>query len=296
MSSELTATLAFARGRDTVRGMNAEKYTVSTDEKGVKLLDFLAQRLGISRNAAKGLLNARHVFVNRKRIWMARHELRVRDEVEIVPHDSKPASTSIATLYEDDDYLVVNKPAATLSNGPRSLEERLQKQAQASWPCCVHRLDKDTTGCLLLAKNAAALEKGMQLFKRHDVRKAYRALVMGLIKEEEQTVKAPVGGERAVSHLRVLDSNREASHLSIRIETGRTHQIRKHVAGLGHPVIGDRQYGSRSKHSAKLVKVGRQMLHAYDLQLKNPISGERIRARAPLPHDFRRTLRLYGLT
>ena len=84
--------------------------------------------------------------------------------------------------------------------------------------------------------------------------------------------------------------------MEAKLETGRTHQIRKHLAGMGHPVIGDRQYGSRSKHSEKLTKVGRQMLHAYGLQLKNPISGGLIRAKAPLPHDFRRTLRLYGLT
>ncbi|MDP6629962.1 MAG: RluA family pseudouridine synthase [Kiritimatiellia bacterium] len=276
--------------------MDAERYTVSNEEKGVKLLDFIAQRLGISRNAAKGLLNARHVFVNRKRIWMARHPLRARDVVEIVPHDSRPTKSSISTLYEDDDYIVVNKPAATLSNGPRSLEERLQRQEQSNWPCCVHRLDKDTTGCLLLARHEDALEQAMQLFKRHDVNKVYRALVAGTVKPEEQTIRTPIGDESAVSHVRVLDSTREASHVSVRIETGRTHQIRKHLAGLGHPVIGDRQYGSRSKHSEKLTKVGRQMLHAYGLQIKNPVSGGLIRAKAPLPHDFRRTLRLYGLT
>ncbi len=276
--------------------MDGERYTVSNEEKGITLLDFLSQRLGISRNAAKGLLNARHVFVNRKRIWMARHPLRARDVIEIVPHDSRPTGRSIATLYEDDDYLVVNKPAATLSNGPRSLEERLQRQAQSNWPCCVHRLDKDTTGCLLLARHEDALEQAMQVFKRHDLNKVYRALVMGTVTPEEQTITSPIGAENAVSHVRVLDSNREASHVSVRIETGRTHQIRKHLAGLGHPVIGDRQYGSRSRHSEKLTKVGRQMLHAYGLQLKSPISGQLIRAKAPLPHDFRRTMRLYGLT
>ncbi|MBL7077065.1 MAG: RluA family pseudouridine synthase [Kiritimatiellae bacterium] len=276
--------------------MDAERYTVSDEEKGTKLVNFLAQRLGISRNAAKGLLNARHVFVNRKRIWMARHPLRGRDVVEIVPHDSRPTKVSIVTLYEDDDYIVVNKPAATLSNGPRSLEERLQRQAQTNWPCCVHRLDKDTTGCLLLARHEEALEKAMQLFKRHEINKVYRALAAGEVSPEEQTITTPIGDESAISHVRVLDSNREASHVSVRIETGRTHQIRKHLAGLGHPVIGDRQYGSRSKHSEKLTKVGRQMLHAYGLQLKNPVSGGVIRAKAPLPHDFRRTLRLYRLT
>jgi RluA family pseudouridine synthase len=276
--------------------MDTERYTVSAEEKGIKLLDFLAQRLGISRNAAKGLLNARHILVNRKRIWMARHALNVKDVVEIVPHDSKPTSSHIAALYEDEDYIVVNKPAATLSNGPRSLEERLQQEARSSWPRCVHRLDKDTTGCLLLARHEDACEQAMRIFKRHDLRKSYRALVTGAVTPEEQTVNAPIAGERAVSHVRVLDSNREASHLSVRIETGRTHQIRKHLTGLGHPIIGDRQYGSRSKHSDKLLKVGRQMLHAYELQFRNPISGAAIRVKAPLPHDFRRTLRLYRLT
>lgn len=276
--------------------MNAERYTVANDEKGVKLQDFLAQRMGISRNAAKGLLNARHVFVNRKRIWMARHALCARDVIEIVPHDSRPTRTSIAALYEDDDYLVVNKPAATLANGPRSLEERLQRQAQSNWPRCVHRLDKDTTGCLLLARHQEALDRARQLFKRHDITKTYRALVMGSVTPEKQTLKTPIGGEHAVSHVRVLDRNREASHVAVRIETGRTHQIRIHLAGRGHPVIGDRQYGSRSKHSEKLVQVGRQMLHAYGLQLNNPVSQGKIKVKAPLPHDFRRSLRLYRLT
>ncbi|NQU39266.1 MAG: RluA family pseudouridine synthase [Lentisphaerae bacterium] len=276
--------------------MDAEQYTVSAKEKGVKLLDFLAQRLGISNKAAKGLLNARHVFVNRKRIWMARHALNVSDLVEIVPHDSKPAESTIATLYEDDDYIIVNKPAATLSSGPRSLEERLQREAGANWPRCAHRIDKDTTGCLLLARHAEALAAAMLLFKRHKLKKSYRALVFGTLQLKEQTLKAPIGGEHAISHVRVLDTNREATHVTVRTETGRTHQIRKHMSGIGHAVIGDRQYGSRSKQSEKLVKVGRQMLHAYELQLKSPISGEMIRAKAPLPHDFRRTLRLFHLT
>jgi 23S rRNA pseudouridine1911/1915/1917 synthase len=183
-----------------------------------------------------------------------------------------------------------------LSTGEEGAEGRLRAQTGNSAVAAVHRLDRDTSGCLLLARDAAAAAAAIAGFEGQAVRKMYHALVVGRVQPAEQTVRLPLEGRPAITHLKVLDANAQASHLLVRIETGRTHQIRKHLAALRHPVLGDRAYGARRALAPLLRTVERHMLHASALEWRDPYGGAWQRAQAPLPADFKAWLRRLRLT
>ena len=261
------------------------------------LIDFLAIRLSVSKRQAKDLLNTRSVFVNRRRVWMAKHELRLNDNVEVQEPEGAPVVPNrLDTLYEDDDYVIVDKRPGMLSNGLNSVESSLREHLRLPTLVAAHRLDRDTSGCLLMAKSARAFDNVLPLFRRHDVKKTYHVIAARRMDPPEQTITAPIDGELAVTHLRTLDANRDASHLQVAIDTGRTHQIRKHLDHIRHPVIGDRHYGTRSAASDKALQVGRQMLHASSIDFIHPTTHRRVFAKAPLPRDFRNALRAFNLT
>jgi len=271
--------------------------TVGRREDGAPLVEFLARRLHISRKKAKALLDARSVFVNRRRTWMARHALQHGDGVEIIePETPPPRKARLEVLYEDDDYAIVNKKAGTLSNGPGSVEAHCRAEWRIQSLSAVHRLDRDTSGCLLLGKNSRAVEKAIALFRSHKVAKSYHAIAAGKLDRKKMTLNTPIQGRRAVTHVNCLDAGKEASHLQVKTETGRTHQVRKHLASTGHPVLGDRHYFPKVPQTSKSMKIGRQMLHASQLAFESPVTGRKIVAKAPLPHDFRACLKKYGLT
>lgn len=271
------------------------KLTVTNREEGTSLLDFLANQLGISGKRAKRLLDSRGVLVNRKRVWMARHTLNQEDKVEILKTNMAPASEQFPILYDDPEYLVVNKPPGILTNGPRSIEEYLRTDLNSPSLSVAHRLDRDTSGCLLLARNADARERVVSLFRRHKVGKSYHAIVSGRF-PPTQTITRPLENRRAVTHVKRLDANKKASHLLIAIETGRTHQIRKHLSSMHHPVLGDKHYGAGKALGNETVHVNRQMLHASHLQFDHPATGGIVRIKAPLPRDFRKCLKTFRLT
>ncbi|MDD4871094.1 MAG: RluA family pseudouridine synthase [Kiritimatiellae bacterium] len=274
------------------------KLVVGNGENGMFLQDFLAGRLDLSRNKAKQIIDSRTVFVNRKRIWMARHSLRSGDRIELPDKDTSytPSAAVKATiLYEDDDYMVVNKPAGILSNGQKSFEERLRKQLNLPSLRAVHRLDKDTSGSFLLAKNQAALERIIPLFQQRAVIKIYEAIVAGQVEPRIQTINTPIDNQPAITHLRVILGNRYASHLQLSIETGRTHQIRKHLLSIDHPVLGDKNYGTRLPASAHTISITRQMLHATSLQFIHPVTSRHIHVNAQPPPDFLSCLRTFRL-
>ena len=275
--------------------MKNSRFKVQQDEARSTLRDFVATRLGLSRKKAKLLLDSRSVFVNGKRVWMARHPLKCADVVEVVSTPSRCGGET-KVLYEDDDYLVVDKPAAVLSNGPGSIEERLRAERAEESLSAAHRLDRDTTGCLLFARHKTALEDAVRLFRERRVRKVYHAIAAGRVSPPEQEISAAVKGQRAVTRVRTLDANSAATHLTAKIETGRTHQIRKHLASIHNPVLGDRHYGTGQRLSPRHMAVGRQMLHASSLEFEHPRTGGRIRVRAQLPRDFRRCLKAFGLS
>lgn len=257
------------------------------------LQDFLCDWLSISRNKAKDLLDRRLVFVNGVRTWMARHILQKGDLVgthAAVPHQTPPRQ-SVPILFECNDYLVINKPAGYLSNGPDSVESAMQSQRREPVLRAAHRLDRETSGCLLMARSKAALEDIIPVFRGNLVVKQYHALVTGMIPGDERLIDKPIEGVPAVTHVRVLARSRHASHILARIETGRTHQIRKHLSAIGHPLLGDKQYGTRAQLKEEFQQVERHMLHASHLSLPAPHGGPRIAAEAPLPPDFRRWMK-----
>lgn len=273
-------------------------FVVSKVEAGQSLQVFLASKLSVSKRAAKNLMDDRKVWVNRKCVWMAHHELRQGDTVE-VPASKKPkdeAPAKIRALVEDDHYLVADKPAGKLAVGEGSAEEMLRVQTGLPALRAVHRLDRDTTGCLLFAKSAAAFDAAVAMFKTRRVTKLYQAIVFGTFDRPASTVNQELDGERAVSHIQREAVSKDASFLKVRIETGRTHQIRRHLASIRHPVLGDREHGVKFARDPRLLTIPRQMLHASGLELPHPmLSGKTLKAHSPLPADFRRCLRLFDM-
>lgn len=266
---------------------------------GTELLDHLAEHLALSRRAAKTLLDERMVFVNGRRIWMAKHLLQNRDVVEVLPDalaSRQQASAPIRILLDDPQFLVADKPPRLLTTGEKSLETRLQDQLALPALRAVHRLDKDTSGCVLFAKNEEARLALVAQFEEGRIRKLYHALVAGNLPEPQMDIRQHVDHLPAVSHVRQVSAQTRpprCAHVTVSIETGRTHQIRIHLHHIGDPVLGDRQYFSA--RSADFPEVPRQMLHASELRFPHPASGKPVTAAAALPKDFRdwmRTLRL----
>ena len=261
------------------------------------LQDFLARQLSLSRNKAKAILDERQAFVNGRRIWMTKHTLKKGDVIEVViPRaNANRAPAKPIILFQDNDYLVVNKPHGRLSNGPDSLESDLQTLLKQPGLQAVHRLDRDTSGCILIARSKVAFDRAVELFKEQSIVKVYHALAAGDIKDRERRVEYALEGEPAVTLVHLVASNPLASHVKIKIETGRTHQIRKHLAYIGHPVIGARTYAVRGAIPEEFREVGRQMLHAASLTFESPFSHQKIRTEAPLPRDFTLWLKRFGL-
>ena len=269
-------------------------YTVPPEKKNSSLLDFIAGRLNLSKRKAKAILDARNVHVNRKRIWMAQHKLKAGDVVEVQQTGKSEGHAEI--LWQNADYLVANKPAGILSNGPDSLETRLKKDLRLPELQAVHRLDRDTTGCVIFAKHPGAFDAMIPLFKEHGVTKIYKAIATGLIEKHELTISEPLEGKPAETHMRVLAANKSASYVSVKLVTGRTHQIRKHLAHIGHPLAGERAYGGWSSKNDALRAIPRQMLHAEKLRFTSPISGEEVHCEAPLPQDFKSAMQTLGFS
>lgn len=276
--------------------MRVKEMTVTEAEQGMPLVAFLADRMALSRKKAKTLLDSRTVFVNRARVWMAQHTVRSGDRVMVnEPAPSSVQPDKITILHKDADYIVADKPAGLLSNGSHSVEEVLQLQMHIPLLRAVHRLDRETTGCLLFARSPEAFERIIPLFKNQQVCKVYEALVVGAVRDKERTISIPLDGLSAVTQYHVFKAKNDASHLSLLLHTGRTHQIRKHLLAIGHPVLGDKSYGTRMPVGRIAAHVSRQMLHARRLEFMHPQSGRKVSVQAPLPKDFVECLRKFGL-
>ena len=244
-----------------------------------------------------------------------RLELELPEPVEL---EAVPQNIPVDIVYEDDQLLVVNKPKGMVVHpAPGSPDGTLVNALL--WHCqgglssingvirpgIVHRIDRDTSGLLLVAKTDLAHQSLSAQIKAHSCDRVYQAVVYGRFREGEGTVSAPIGrnpnerkemcvttrnSREAVTHYRVLAEYEGFSHLELRLETGRTHQIRVHMAYLGHPVAGDPVYGPRRVISS----LGGQCLHAKAIAFDHPVTGERMQFDSPLPGyftDFIRTLR-----
>ena len=276
------------------------------------LQDFLAAKMGLSRRAAKAVIDGRNVWVNRRAVWMARHALAVGDIVEVprsvlsaarrqVGSAKSPVQATerkhVRVLMTTDSYVVADKPAGILSNGdPKSVESILREQLQEPNLQAVHRLDRDTTGCLLFAKTFEAHLAAVEVFKTRSVSKTYAVIVAGAFPHPHMTIDTPLDDQPALSNVTREVSSPDASFLRVRIETGRTHQIRRHLASVRFPVVGDLTFGLKSARDPRIMSVPRQMLHAATLELPDPMNkGARIKAHSPLPADFRAALKTFGL-
>jgi|LSQX01.1.fsa_nt_gb 23S rRNA pseudouridine1911/1915/1917 synthase len=183
-----------------------------------------------------------------------------------------------------------------ITNGPQSLESALKLIFNDRNLKAVHRLDKDTSGCVILSKNQEIHEALISLFQKRNVVKLYHAIVQGSMRQREFSITQTIDDQTAESKVRRLDSNYLASHLLVSISTGRTHQIRKHLQGIGHPVLGDSVYFKDKTHIPDTVRPERQMLHASKLMFRHPVTDVQVIAEAPLPPDFRRYLRALKLS
>ncbi len=270
--------------------------TVTRSEAGQTLQNFLAERLKQSKRQAKDRIDARQVFVNRQCIWMARHILQGGDTVDTRTDDPRPAAPrQIRVLNETEHYLFADKPCGLLSIGPGGLEELLRAQRGEPALRCVHRLDRDTSGCLLVARRAEAFNRVVSVFKTRRVHKLYDVLVVGRLDRAATTIDTPLSGDPARTHVRRIAVTDDVSFARVRIETGRTHQIRLHLASIRHPVVGDRLHGLKTSRDPRFLRVPRQMLHASELELDDPMGHGQLHGHSPLPADFRRCLELFGL-
>jgi RluA family pseudouridine synthase len=277
--------------------MNPTICKVRRSEGDTPLVEFIAKRLSVTKRSAKALLDRRNVTVNGKLVWMARHPVSIGDEIRILslPNTNKQKSP-ISVLFRDSDIVVVNKPSGLLSCGNNSIESALQRQLKNPGLRAVHRLDRDTSGCLMVALSEDARSHMVEVFRAKLVAKVYHAIVFDHMPRGTQRISKPLAGQTAISNVRVLHSGRLASHVSVNIETGRTHQIRIHLASIRHPVLGDRKYAGAAQLEGELANVARQMLHAYALSFPHPNTGKPVHIKAPLPADFKACLKSFKLT
>ncbi len=263
------------------------------------LVDFVADKLTISKREAKRLVDARGVFVNGKRVWMGKHQLMIGDKVEIVGAPSAEQSTDInqatelSILYSGGDALVIDKPAGIeCVNGKNHIESQLR----IKWPQArvVHRLDRDTSGCLLATTSEAAWDFFIEQFKSHTIKKRYLALLSGTLKHKRVVVDSALDGKSAKSIFHIRAKSNDFTLCEIELLTGRTHQIRRHAMELNCAVLGDRKYGDQSM-TKDLRAVPRQMLHAWKVSFVPGLEFKVIEIEAPVPDDFaswQRRLRL----
>lgn len=253
-------------------------------ETSMPLIDGLAGT-GLSRKKAKQILDTRNVFVNGKRVWMAKHLIKNGDTVsfpdpgEAFSREEQP----LHLLYDHEGVRVYNKPPGLETTGDKGLEARIPSRPRRWMP--VHRLDRDTSGCVIFTDSREIFEGLKQQFKKQEVDKLYETIVIGAL-EEPLTLDAHLDGRPAQSQATPLATSREYTWLQVHIATGRKHQIRRHLAEAGFPVLGDALYASRHRHTAFQQTVARQMLHARTISFIHPVSGKITSVTAPRPEDF----------
>ncbi len=277
-------------------------WTVSGPDIGKSLQEFISGRMRISKRSAKNHIDARVVRVNGSLVWMAHHTLKSGDCVSVAAAVKSPSAVSqrpkfVKILYENEFCIIADKPRGIITNeSDASVETILRMQTGNPDLRASHRLDRDTTGCLILSKNAEAHEAVVGVFKRHKVIKTYNTAVTGLWEAGASTIGLDIDGERALTRIHRISYNKHASYLSVRIETGRTHQIRKHLAMARHPVLGDSRYGFKTTGNPVFARITYPLLHAASIEFENPWSGGTISAFSPLPQDFHRFLTMLGLS
>ena len=269
--------------------MPIARHQVKREEAGQKLQVFLHQKVGLSVRRVKALIDRNQCRVNGRLERFGCTVVREGDTIELVV--GAELETKPKVVFEDDHLLVLNKPAG-------------MPVSKVDQGLLCHRLDRDTSGLLIIAKSEEVQKKTEKLFKERLVKKRYLALVDGVPRDERGTVDNRLGsvarldgqtiygakknGQRAVTYWQVVESFADAAYVRCHPETGRTHQIRVHLAGLGHPLLGDGQYSRRFRCK---MRVPRHMLHAERVILPHPVTGEKLVLTCPPPADFRQALK-----
>lgn len=316
-----------------------ERHHIVVDKRQepLRIDKFIMNRLeGATRNKIQQGIDEGYILVNDKPV-KANYKIRPGDVIVVFDNRTPgfseiiPEEMPLNIIYEDDSLLIVNKPAGmvvhpgngnysgTLINGLAWYLQRNEASDQLPRVGLVHRIDKDTTGLLVIAKTDSAMQQIAAQFKKHTVHRRYVALVWGDVKDQEGTVIAHVGrnerfrkkfaafpegerGKEAITHYKVLERFGYVTLLELQLETGRTHQIRVHMQSIGHPLFGDTTYGgdkivkgtvfSKYKQFVEntFAIIPRQSLHAKELGFVHPGSGETILFNSELPEDFAQAL------
>lgn len=292
-----------------------KEYIVSQEEKGKRLDTYISSvDTDITRTSAQRLIEDGNILVNGKNAKVS-YKIQENDKVSVeIPEpkqiELKAQDIPIEIVYEDSDIIVVNKPKGmvvhpangnpdgTLVNAIMAIcKDSLSGIGGEIRPGIVHRIDKDTSGLLIVAKNDNSHVKMSEQIKNHEVKKTYIALVRGVFKENEATIDMPIGrstsdrkkmavnknGKNAITHIKVLKRFDKYTLLQVNIETGRTHQIRVHLSHIGYPIVGDYTY-SNGKNEFDVVG---QCLHAQKLEFKHPITQKDMCLEAELPQYFK---------
>ncbi len=295
-----------------------KKIIVQANEKGARLDSYIASKeKEISRTNVQRLIESGNILVNNN-IQKISYKVQAGDEISIVIPEAKeielkPQDIKVDIVYEDSHIIVVNKPKGlvvhpAIGNPDGTLVNAIMNICKDSLsgiggeirPGIVHRLDKDTTGLLIIAKNDKAHINLSEQIKNREVKKMYVALVRGIVPEDEATINMPIGrstkdrkkmavvknGKEAVTHFKVLNRFKNYTLLEIKIDTGRTHQIRVHMSEIGYPVVGDMVYSNGKNEFG----VEGQMLHAKSLDFKHPITKKQMHLEAELPKYFKEVI------
>jgi len=301
------------------------RYVIKTEE-GQRLDAFLSKETGISRSYVQKLIKGGKVNVNSTH-EKASYRLKIGDRIELTVPEGLgqkelsliPEDIPLNIILNDPDFIVINKPAdmvvypsagherGTLMNALVARGEKLASIGAPLRPGVVHRLDKDTSGLIVIAKEDSAYVNLFKQFQKREVEKYYLALVYGRLKEKKGEIKKVIGrsfsdrkkmstvtkkGKDAITMYEVLKEFKDASLLKIKTITGRTHQIRVHLSSIGHPILGDNIYGKKTtlRMGKDEIRFPRQMLHAFSLRFRHPKTDREVKIYAPLPDDMRKAL------
>ena len=298
-----------------------EQTIIITDDMEEERIDKCVSNIfpDISRSFIQKLIKEGNLCVNHKNI-KANYVVKPDDEIQLaipdaIEPDILPEDIPLDILYEDSDLLIVNKPkgmvvhpAAGHSTGTLVNAVMYHCKDQLSGingvlrPGIVHRIDKDTTGSLIICKNDISHNSIAEQLKVHSIHRKYLAIVHGVLKDDEGVIDAPIGrhpndrkkmavneknGKRAVTHYKVMERFAKFTYIECVLETGRTHQIRVHMASIGHPLLGDEVYCNQKSP----YKVTGQTLHAYTIGFIHPTTKEYMEFTAPIPEYFQDILR-----
>lgn len=294
------------------------KFVIEDEKDKIRLDKFLIDKLEVSRSKVQEMIKQELILVNDK-LSKNSYVLRNGDVVEVVGKlkhetDAMPEKMDLDIIYEDNDLMVINKPSGlvvhpaaghytnTLVNGLLHYTSNLSSNNGDERPGIVHRIDKDTSGLLIVAKNDKAHEKLSMQLKDKTLSRVYIALVQGKINHDTGTIDAPIGrdindrkkmcvtdenSKEAITHFKVLERYKNATLLEVRLQTGRTHQIRVHMSYIKHPIINDPVYGN------KKASLFGQMLHAKEITFIHPTTSKKMTFSCEVPNEFNEILEKY---